>query len=82
MLFKEFHIRPVTNQDIPSIKKVVFSSLEEYALQPEEDGKDSDLQDIERNYFSNNGFFGVAVNINPKAASVSSLVRMSVISIL
>jgi putative acetyltransferase len=64
MLFKEFHIRPATNQDIPSIKKVVFSSLEEYALQPEENGKDSDLQDIEKNYFSNNGFFGVAVNIN------------------
>jgi GNAT superfamily N-acetyltransferase len=62
MLFKEFLIRPATNNDIPSIKNVVFSSLEEYGLKPETTGKDIDLNNIERNYFSNNGFFGVAVD--------------------
>ena len=62
MLFKEFLIRPATNHDIPSIKNVVFSSLKEYGLIPETTGKDKDLNDVELNYFSNNGFFGVVVN--------------------
>jgi putative acetyltransferase len=63
MYFKEFLIRPANNNDITSIKTVVFSSLNEFALDPEENGKDSDLNNIEKNYFSNNGFFGVVVNI-------------------
>src|SRR5712672_2361264 len=62
MFFKEFLIRPATNHDIPSIKNVVFSSLKEFALNPDITGKDSDLNNIEDSYLSNNGFFGVAVN--------------------
>ncbi len=64
MLSKEFLIRAATNDDIPSIKKVIFTCLKEYALPPEVNGKDSDLNNIEKNYFSANGFFGVVVNTN------------------
>ena len=64
MFFKEFIIRPATNHDIPSIKNVVFTTLNEFGLNPQLSGKDSDLDDIERNYFANNGYFGVAVNIS------------------
>jgi putative acetyltransferase len=63
MFFKEFRIRPATNNDIPSIREVVFSSLREFALLPELTGKDQDLIDIEKSYLSNDGFFGVAVDI-------------------
>jgi putative acetyltransferase len=63
MLFREFLVRPATNQDIPSIKKVVFSCLKEHGLNPAIAGKDSDLNDIEENYLSKNGYFGVAVNV-------------------
>ncbi len=63
MFLNEYLIRPASNDDIPSIKHVVFSSLKEFALLPEEDGKDKDLNDIERNYFLNNGYFRVAVNV-------------------
>ena len=63
MFFNEFIIRPATNNDIPSIKNVVFTTLNEYGLNPQLHGKDSDLDDIERNYFVNNGYFGVTVNI-------------------
>jgi putative acetyltransferase len=66
MFFKEFFIRPATNPDIPAIRQVVFACLEEYGLKPDLTGKDYDLQDIERIYFSNNGYFGVAVNANTK----------------
>jgi putative acetyltransferase len=64
MFFNEFRIRPAVNLDMPSIQQVVFTCLEEYGLKPDLTGKDYDLQDIERNYFSNNGYFGVAVNTN------------------
>ena len=63
MLLKNFRIREATNRDIPSIKKVVFSSLREFGLNPDEKGKDKDLNDIESSYLSGNGFFGVVVNI-------------------
>jgi GNAT superfamily N-acetyltransferase len=57
----KFFIRPANNLDIPSIKKVVFTSLMEYGLIPDEFGKDNDLNDIEKNYFERNGFFGVLI---------------------
>ena len=64
MIYKEFIIRPVKNEDIFSIKNVVFGVLQEYNLKPSEGGKDNDLNDIEKSYFDNNGYFGVAVDMN------------------
>jgi putative acetyltransferase len=64
MFGNEFLIRPATNNDISSIKQVIFTCLKEYALPPGINGKDSDLDNIEKNYFCNNGFFGVVVNTN------------------
>jgi putative acetyltransferase len=61
MLLNEYQIRTATNHDIPSIKNVVFSSLREFGLNPDENGKDKDLNDIENSYQSNNGFFGVVI---------------------
>ena len=61
-MFKEFQIRAGTNRDIPSIKNVVFSSLKEFDLNPDPNGKDQDLNDIENSYLADNGFFGVVVN--------------------
>lgn len=63
MPLKEFQIREATNRDIPSIRKVVFSSLREFGLNPDEKGKDKDLNNIESSYLSGNGFFGVVVHI-------------------
>jgi putative acetyltransferase len=61
MIYKEFLIRPAKNEDMASIKNIVFGILQEYGLKPNENGKDNDLNNIEQNYFSNNGYFGVAV---------------------
>lgn len=63
MILKGFRIRAATNQDVPSIKDVVFSSLREFGLYPDSNGKDKDLNDIESSYLSNNGFFGVVVHM-------------------
>ena len=55
----EFYIRPATNEDVPFIKKIVFTVLYEYGLSPDEKGKDKDLDDIKKSYLDPNGFFGV-----------------------
>ena len=57
--FKEFSIRPANNNDISNIKQIVFSCLLEFGLKGDVGGKDSDLLDIEKNYFADNGFFGL-----------------------
>lgn len=56
-----YNIRAGNNDDILSIKDVVFTSLMEYGLVPEEFGKDNDLNDIEQNYFNPGGYFGVLI---------------------
>ena len=64
MLFHEFLLRAARNDDIPYIREIVFSCLREYGLRPDPTGKDKDLKDIEKSYFTDNGFFGVAVEFN------------------
>ncbi|HEY2649343.1 MAG TPA: GNAT family N-acetyltransferase [Puia sp.] len=62
MLFREFQIREATNNDITSIKHVVFSCLKEFGLRPDVNGKDKDLNDIEISYILSNGYFGIVLN--------------------
>ena len=64
MIYKEFIIRPAKNEDIHSIKNVVFGVLQEYKLKPSETGKDNDLENIEQTYFKNGGYFGVVADTN------------------
>ncbi len=65
MIDKNPYIRDATNSDIASIKNVVFTSLIEHGLVPEESGKDKYLNDIEKNYFAANGYFGVLIDEDP-----------------
>jgi putative acetyltransferase len=61
MFFKEYHIRIAANSDIPSVKKIISTCLTEYGLRFDENGKDKDLNNIEKNYLSGGGFFGVVL---------------------
>lgn len=64
MKFKENKISQATNSDGASIKNVVFTVLKEYHLLLDENGKDKDLNDIEKYYTKNNGYFGVVRHPN------------------
>lgn len=64
MFNTDYSIRQATNDDIPVIKEIVFEALIEFGLKPEERGKDNDLNDIEKNYSMNNGYFGVLIDLN------------------
>ncbi len=58
----DFFVRAADNNNIPSIKNVVFSVLKEYGLKPDSSGIDKDLEDAQGNYYYKNGFFGVVLN--------------------
>lgn len=64
------NLRPATNADSEQIKLVVFSVLKEYGLKPDSGSTDKDLDSIEQNYFSNNGFFGVVEESGTIVATV------------
>jgi putative acetyltransferase len=51
--------RRATNEDCAVIKNVVFAVLTEYGLNPDSDGTDLDISDLERFYFLKGGFFEV-----------------------
>jgi putative acetyltransferase len=53
------HVRRATNADTDSIRDLIFSVLREYHLEPDPDGADADLLDIERNYHARGGLFDV-----------------------
>ena len=55
-------LREANNHDVPGIKKVVFTVLKEYGLEPDANGKDIDLDNIEENYLRHNGYFGVIID--------------------
>ena len=58
---KDFFIRDASNLDVQQITDIIYGILNEYGLQPDPEGKDKDLEDIEENYFNHKGFFGVMV---------------------
>jgi putative acetyltransferase len=77
MLLSNYQIREADNGDIPSVKAVVFTVLQEYGLLPDENGIDSDLNDIETNYPANNGYFGLITNKTGKTVGTFGLYRKS-----
>ncbi|MBC7797299.1 MAG: GNAT family N-acetyltransferase, partial [Pyrinomonadaceae bacterium] len=61
---ENINIRAATNAEIDNIKTLIFGVLREYALKPEPNGTDIDLNDIEANYVHRNGTFEILENGN------------------
>lgn len=66
----EISIRSATNDDIPTIRALVYSVLNEYGLQPDASEADKDLEDIMAYYQHNGGYFGVLEREEKIIASV------------
>lgn len=54
--------RAATNKDAATIKALIYGVLREYNLEPEPNGTDADLNDIETNYLTRGGLFEVLEN--------------------
>ncbi|CAN5575924.1 hypothetical protein BH10ACI2_BH10ACI2_04960 [soil metagenome] len=57
--FIDIAIRTANNADVEQINRLVFAVLAEFGLPPDPLGKDSDLADIEQNYFCSGGVFEI-----------------------
>ena len=55
MRYKRPKIREARNEDVEQITELVFSVLREYGLEPDPEGIDADLKDIEQTYFARGG---------------------------
>ena len=53
-------LRAANNSDAETIRRLVFSVLEEYGLQSDPETTDSDLDDIEGSYLRSGGCFDLA----------------------
>lgn len=65
--------RSATNDDCQNVKNLVFGILYEYGLEPEPDGIDKDLDDIEANYVNRGGLFEVLENKDGKLVGTVGL---------
>jgi len=63
------------NSQTAEIKTVVFSVLKEYGLQPST--IDFCLEDIEKHYFANGGYFGVLLDENDRIVATGGLYTMN-----
>ncbi len=55
-------LRPATKEDAGAVEALVFSVLREYGLDPDPEGTDADLRDLEGYYAARGGSFDVLVD--------------------
>ena len=72
-----FSIRPATRHDRTAIRNLVFGVLAEYGLQPDPEGTDSDLDDIETIYQLSGGCFDVLLNASGQIIGTVGLFPLS-----
>lgn len=75
-IISDFNIKIASNADTEIIKNIVFSVLKEYGLEPNQEGIDTDLDDIEASYINNNGYFGLIFDPNGKALGTFGLYNL------
>jgi N-acetylglutamate synthase and related acetyltransferases len=55
----EINVRPATNADCERVRELVFDILREYGLEPDPEGTDKDIADIEAHYINRGGAFEI-----------------------
>ena len=64
------NIREANIDDSETIKRLIVSVLDEYGLKPDPGSTDKDLENLDRNYKKNNGYFGVVEELGDIVATV------------
>jgi putative acetyltransferase len=77
----DLKIRSATNHDVESIRSLVLGVLAEYRLEPDLDGTDLDIADIQANYIERGGVFEVVEDQNGKIVGTIGLFPLDDITI-
>ncbi|MGQ9426456.1 GNAT family N-acetyltransferase [Gilvimarinus sp. F26214L] len=51
------HYRRATNQDVATLRHIIYPTLKEYGLEPDPDSTDADVEDVEGHYGGPGGYF-------------------------
>jgi N-acetylglutamate synthase-like GNAT family acetyltransferase len=70
-------VRSAANKDCERVKSLIYSVLREYGLEPEPNGTDADLNDIEANYINRGGVFELLEDENGKLFGTVGLYPMN-----
>lgn len=70
-------VRRADNQDISDTTTLINDVLQEYGLQPDPDGLDSDILDIQTNYTASGGLFVVIEDAAGRTVGTAGLWRIS-----
>ena len=70
-------IRRATNADIEPVTALIYSILREYGLNPDPEGTDSDLKNIEKNFEDNGGCFDVLLNSTNNLVGTVALFKLA-----
>jgi len=70
-------LRFASNEDRNDIEELVFGVLSEYGLKSDPDNTDSDLSDIQNEYFNKGGTFEVLIDENKKIIGSMGLYRIN-----
>jgi N-acetylglutamate synthase-like GNAT family acetyltransferase len=71
------NIRSASNLDVERVKSLIYSILREYGLEPEPNGTDVDLNDIEANYINRGGIFELLEDENGELFGTVGLYPMN-----
>ena len=66
-------IRSASNADCENIQRLVFGVLAEFGLEPDTEGTDRDITDVEANYIDRGGVFEVLVDSNDEIVGTIGL---------
>lgn len=75
-IYKDFKFRKATNSELPIIKNLIASVLQEYQLEFDVNQADQDLIDLDKSYGTNNGFFGVITDSNNRIIGTLALYNL------
>jgi putative acetyltransferase len=70
-------IRPANNSDCKNVQNLVFSVLREYGLQPDLQGTDQDIADLEKHYINRGGTFDLIEDANGNLLGTVGLYPMN-----
>jgi N-acetylglutamate synthase-like GNAT family acetyltransferase len=73
--------RNASNNDSERVKALIYSVLREYGLEPEPDGTDADLNDIESNYLNRGGVFELLEDENGNLLGTVALYPLNEITV-
>ncbi|MFV0388283.1 MAG: GNAT family N-acetyltransferase [Pyrinomonadaceae bacterium] len=72
-----YKYRQATNDDIDVVREIIYAALREFGIEPDPNGTDSDIENIETNYIEKGGRFEVIIDGDGKVMGCCGLLPLN-----